>query len=526
MRVSLGSATRTTRRARRSTATEWREFLAALPDRCVAVVDEAYGDYLAPERRRTREVDVAGGRRVVVLAASRSSTASPGFVSDMRSSTRHSSALRPPRGALQRELRSARCRVRLRFGPVTRRARRRRVAEGARGPRRRPAQRRLRAAPIETNFVLAGVDVDDVELGDSSPARDARPSGLRTRPARLRPHHSRPADLMELRERARDVCRPSAHPGRVARVLVRLVVPGRATCRDSRRSRRRRRDGGRHPGRERTSSASSRWSRVTAAMISSLPALRVVATPSVGFDQVDVAATATRGVWVCNVPDYCVEEMADHTMALLLALVRGVVELDRSVRDGAWDHQAAGELRRISDVRFGVVGFGRIGRRRRRARARARHGGVGLRSARGGRRDRSGGRSSGVARRAPALLGRGLRARAADAGDAGAHWSVPGARACCPSARRRQRRRGRGSSTRTRSSPRSQRPPRRRRARRPRRRASRQRTRPPRSRGGSSSIRTRVGTARRGAKPRRRAGCRLGPEPSSKGACPRTRSTR
>jgi len=46
-------------------------------------------------------------------------------------------------------------------------------------------------------------------------------------------------------------------------------------------------------------------------------------------------------VWVCNVPDYCVDEMADHTIALLLALARGVVELDRSVRDGGWDHQAA-----------------------------------------------------------------------------------------------------------------------------------------------------------------------------------------
>jgi D-3-phosphoglycerate dehydrogenase len=67
-------------------------------------------------------------------------------------------------------------------------------------------------------------------------------------------------------------------------------------------------------------------------------------------------------VWVCNVPDYCIDEMADHTLALLLSLVRGVVELDRSVRDGAWDYEAAGELRRIADVRLGIVGFGRIGR--------------------------------------------------------------------------------------------------------------------------------------------------------------------
>jgi D-3-phosphoglycerate dehydrogenase len=101
---------------------------------------------------------------------------------------------------------------------------------------------------------------------------------------------------------------------------------------------------------------------VTADDLDRLPSLRVVATPSVGFDHVDVEAATKRGVWVCNVPDYCVDEMADHALALLLALVRGVVELDRSVRTGAWDYEAAGPLRRLSDVRLGIVGFGRIGR--------------------------------------------------------------------------------------------------------------------------------------------------------------------
>jgi phosphoglycerate dehydrogenase-like enzyme len=101
---------------------------------------------------------------------------------------------------------------------------------------------------------------------------------------------------------------------------------------------------------------------VTGEDLPNMPALRVVATPSVGFDHVDIAAAASHGVWVCNVPDYCIDEMADHTLALLLALLRGVVELDRSVRDGAWDYEAAGALRRVADVRLGVVGFGRIGR--------------------------------------------------------------------------------------------------------------------------------------------------------------------
>jgi D-3-phosphoglycerate dehydrogenase len=101
---------------------------------------------------------------------------------------------------------------------------------------------------------------------------------------------------------------------------------------------------------------------VTAADLARLSALRVIATPSVGFDHLDVDAATERGIWVCNVPDYCVEEMADHTLALLLSLVRGVVELDRNVRAGGWEYDAAGPLWRLSDVRLGVVGFGRIGR--------------------------------------------------------------------------------------------------------------------------------------------------------------------
>jgi D-3-phosphoglycerate dehydrogenase len=93
-----------------------------------------------------------------------------------------------------------------------------------------------------------------------------------------------------------------------------------------------------------------------------LPALRVVATCSVGFDHIAYEEAERRGIWVCNVPDYCVEEVADHSLALVLALLRGVVELDRSVRAGHWDWTAAGKLRRLRGTRLGVIGFGRIGR--------------------------------------------------------------------------------------------------------------------------------------------------------------------
>jgi D-3-phosphoglycerate dehydrogenase len=101
---------------------------------------------------------------------------------------------------------------------------------------------------------------------------------------------------------------------------------------------------------------------VGAAELARLPALKVVATCSVGYDHVDLDVAAERGIWVCNVPDYCVEEMADSSLALLLALLRGVVVLDRSVRAGEWDHRAAGPLRVFRGTKLAVIGFGRIGR--------------------------------------------------------------------------------------------------------------------------------------------------------------------
>jgi len=105
------------------------------------------------------------------------------------------------------------------------------------------------------------------------------------------------------------------------------------------------------------------WERpVGDAELGRLPRLRVVVAPSVGFDHIDLdAARRHGGTWVCHVPDYCVEEMADSALALVLALLRGVVALDRDVRAGGWDAGAAGPLRRIRGTRLGVVGLGRIG---------------------------------------------------------------------------------------------------------------------------------------------------------------------
>jgi D-3-phosphoglycerate dehydrogenase / 2-oxoglutarate reductase len=101
---------------------------------------------------------------------------------------------------------------------------------------------------------------------------------------------------------------------------------------------------------------------ITGEVLDALPRCRLVVRYGVGVDNVDVDAATERGVWVANVPDYGRDEVADHTLALALSLLRGVVVLDRSVRDGVWDLEAARPLRRLSVLTWGVVGCGAIGR--------------------------------------------------------------------------------------------------------------------------------------------------------------------
>jgi D-3-phosphoglycerate dehydrogenase len=92
-----------------------------------------------------------------------------------------------------------------------------------------------------------------------------------------------------------------------------------------------------------------------------LPMLRVVGTASAGFDHIDVEAAERRGVVVVSAAGYADDEVADHTLALLYALIRRVVDLDRSVARGDWDARGAGPLRTLAGMRVGIVGLGRIG---------------------------------------------------------------------------------------------------------------------------------------------------------------------
>jgi len=88
---------------------------------------------------------------------------------------------------------------------------------------------------------------------------------------------------------------------------------------------------------------------------------RGVVRAAVGYDNIDIAAARREGISVANVPDYGTEEVADHALCLLLHIHRKVTLADRACRAGRWDWQAVGEVKRLRGLRFGIVGFGRIG---------------------------------------------------------------------------------------------------------------------------------------------------------------------
>ena len=98
-------------------------------------------------------------------------------------------------------------------------------------------------------------------------------------------------------------------------------------------------------------------------MLEGLPRCKVVSRYGVGVDTIDVEAATELGIIVANVPDYCMEEVSDHTLAVFLSLVRKVNSLDRSIRSGIWDFQIAIPIHRLKGMTYGIVGCGRIGRR-------------------------------------------------------------------------------------------------------------------------------------------------------------------
>jgi D-3-phosphoglycerate dehydrogenase len=99
---------------------------------------------------------------------------------------------------------------------------------------------------------------------------------------------------------------------------------------------------------------------VTAAVLDELDELEIVARAGVGIDNVDVAAAAQNGITVTNAPEYCTDEVATHTVALLMDCVRNLTGYDRDVKAGHWGWERSRPLYRMDGRTLGLVSYGPI----------------------------------------------------------------------------------------------------------------------------------------------------------------------
>lgn len=97
------------------------------------------------------------------------------------------------------------------------------------------------------------------------------------------------------------------------------------------------------------------------AILERLPQCRLVMRWGIGYEQIDLAAATELGIAVANAPTYGTDDVAEHALALLLALERRLITFDTDMRQGGWSTPEAGSVRRITGRTVGLIGVGRIG---------------------------------------------------------------------------------------------------------------------------------------------------------------------
>jgi D-3-phosphoglycerate dehydrogenase len=105
------------------------------------------------------------------------------------------------------------------------------------------------------------------------------------------------------------------------------------------------------------------WAKVPRAVIEASPQCRIVSRLGIGLDNIDVAFCTERRIPVTNIPDYCLIEVAEHALALILSLARKVAFYHHATQQGRYELQAGPKLRRIEGQTLGIVGLGNIGKK-------------------------------------------------------------------------------------------------------------------------------------------------------------------
>src|ERR1017187_1415620 len=102
------------------------------------------------------------------------------------------------------------------------------------------------------------------------------------------------------------------------------------------------------------------YAKITAETIREMKRCRIISRFGIGVDNVDIAAATASGIVVTKVPDYCIDEVSDHAMALLLSIVRKIPYSNKLVQAGDWRMPAVVPIHRLRGTVLGLVGFGRI----------------------------------------------------------------------------------------------------------------------------------------------------------------------
>ena len=102
------------------------------------------------------------------------------------------------------------------------------------------------------------------------------------------------------------------------------------------------------------------YAKITGEMIRQMKRCRIISRFGIGVDNVDIPVATERGIVVTKVPDYCLDEVSDHAMALLLAAARKITLANKQVHAGHWEMRAVVPIHRLRGSVLGLVGFGRI----------------------------------------------------------------------------------------------------------------------------------------------------------------------
>ena len=107
----------------------------------------------------------------------------------------------------------------------------------------------------------------------------------------------------------------------------------------------------------------TQFAPVNARVIAAMTRCKVIVRYGIGVDNVDLKAAAVKNIPVCNVPDYCIDEVADHALALILAATRQICPIAATVKAGRWKSPVALDaMHTLKNMTVGLVGLGKIGR--------------------------------------------------------------------------------------------------------------------------------------------------------------------